>query len=165
MIKRKRNAKKALIIISVAVVICILACSIVGGFMIYDFSQKNFVRMPTWYVCKQIEKDVPIGTNADTVIEYLKSKPEWSVTRDFNSKDHILHEGFNGPLIGYNACLYSFNKLNYKKELYDHYYSTSVYLGGFDTTSSSGYYVKAVFIFDESKTLIDIVVYRYYVGF
>ena len=167
MIKRKRNAKKKLIIISVAVVICILACAIVGGFMVHDYIQKNPLRAPTWYVCKQIEKEIPIGTDADTVIEIMKSKDDWSKSEDTPyNKTYRLNKGPIGVGIAYNAFFYSFNKLDYRNISQGNYY-TGTFLGSVPqrgTEEPWGYSVSAMFIFDENKQLMDIIVFRNYVG-
>ena len=170
MIKRK----KALIIISVTVVICILictlTCAIVGGFMIYDFAQKNPLRMPTWYVCKQIEKEIPIGSDADTVIEIMKSKDDWSTEEEFIGDEYKYYEiyslpkGFNNN-ISSQADYYSFSKINYKKESRD-FYALSTCIGAVPergTDKLFGYYVHVMFILDENKELIDILIFRIYV--
>ena len=169
MIKRKRNAKKALIIISVAVVICILAITIAGVFMVHDYIQKNPLRAPTWYICKQIEKEIPIGSDADDAIEYLKSKDEWSYYRnasDENAKNYRISETATGRYASNSPCFYSFSNLDY--ESHDQgCYVTGVHLGTYPekgTTHLLGYHVEAAFVFDENLKLMDIYVFRNYIG-
>ena len=165
MIKRK----KALIIISIAVVICILICTLIcaiaGGFMIYDFAQKNPLRMPTWYVCKQIEKEIPIGTDADTVIEIMKSKG-WSNDKHSYVPYYPLMKGSISSSLTDRAYFYSYNRLDYKNREHGYYY-TGAYIGTVPeqgTSDPMGYSISSIFVFDENKKLMDIIVFRNYVG-
>ena len=131
--------------------------------MIYDFTQKNPLLMPTWYVCNQIEKEIPIGTDADTVIEIMKSKGRLSDKYSSAPKYILVEEPLGRPITN-SECFYSYNRLDYKNQEHG-YYHTGAYIGDVQRTfSPMGYSVYAKFVFDENKKLMDIIVLRDYVG-
>ena len=166
---KKPQKKMIICLICATLALLILIGSVVGGTMM--FRDKIYLLMPPSFICKQIEKEIPIGSDADEVIEYLKSKDEWlpeENASDSNDKDYRIYQTGTGHYIAsYYGHFYSFSKLDYKSHDQG-CYITSAYLGIFpnkDTTLWSAYDVEACFVFDENLKLIDIYVFRRYAGF
>lgn len=166
--KSKRSRKLVIAIISIALAVCILTISCGGLVAFYKkYEYQFFLAMPTSYICEQIEKEIPIGSDADDVIAYLKSKDEWLPHERSVDKNYRISQTATGHYVSGFPDFYSFSKLDY--ESHDQgCYITSAYIGTFPkkgTTLWSAYEVKVVFVYDENLKLIDIYVYRRYAGF
>ena len=66
-----KKRKKILIALVIILASIVVLCSIL-------FSNAILIRMPSSYICKQLEKDVPIGTSAEEVIKYVESNDKWT---------------------------------------------------------------------------------------
>ena len=133
-------------------------------------SNAILIRMPSSYICKQLEKDVPIGTSAEEVIKYVESNDKWTNSqpyvdrRLFELEDYGLQYFWGeqrDPAYSYSFC--SFSNIDYENNPATKYgnYNLYVELGDIpwkDTNYLFGRGVRAYFVFDEEQNLIDIVV-------
>ena len=166
--KSKRSRKLVIVIISIALAVCILTISCGGLVAFYKkYEYQFFLAMPTSYICEQIEKEIPIGSDADDVIAYLKSKDEWLPHRRSVEKNYRISKTATGHHASRYPDFYSFSKLDY--ESHDQgCYITGAYIGSFpnkDSSLWSAYDVEVVFVYDENLKLIDIYILRAYFGF
>ena len=163
--KRKKILIALVIILASIVVLCLIL-----------FSNAILIRMPSSYICKQLEKDVPIGTSAEEVIKYVESNDKWTNyqlygdRRIFELKDYGLQYSWGeqrDPESSYSFC--SFSKIDYENNPTTEYGSYNLYveLGDIpwkDTNYLFGRGVRAYFVFDEEQNLIDIVVCKEFFG-
>lgn len=169
---RKSKKKLAIILISLAVITCVLTIAIAGALVrgtvmtFKTYKDEMLLFMPTSYICKQIETEVPIGTDADTVIEFLKNKDGWWTDKSSADNNFKLYEGATGRYAVDYQSFYSFNNLNYDQD--QGYYFTDAYIGSVPNQNTSlwiGNHVYVIFIFDENMRLMDIAVFRVLIGF
>ncbi len=156
--------KKVLIIIAiVAVAIIIFA---------FIFRDQLFMRMPAFYIGNQLEKDVPIGTSAEDVIEYVKSHEEWT-NREYEPVNYLELDEFglmyNGSSAMYprnSYSLYSFSGIDYKGNPDESFGSYTLYVdfGEMSPIPIAATWVNVFFVFNEDQKLIDIVVSKEHVG-
>jgi len=163
--KRKKILIALVIILASIVVLCLIL-----------FSNAILIRMPSSYICKQLEKDVPIGTSAEEVIKYVESNDKWTNyqpyvdRRIFELEDYGLQYSWGeqrDPENSYSFC--SFSNIDYENNPATEYgnYNLYVELGDIpwkDTNYLFGRGVRAYFVFDEEQNLIDIVVCKEFFG-
>ena len=164
---KKLSKKNIICLICVTLALLILIGAVVGGAVM--FRDKIYLLMPTSYICKQIEKEIPIGSDAETVIEYLESKHMWSSNYDddFIEKDYKITQGSPGKYLVNFAAFHSFNNINYKNENLGCYFTSAClgYIPFRGTSIPIGSWCQVVFIFDSNLKIIDIIVYRHFIGF
>ena len=159
----------------ILIALVIILASIVVLYLIL-FSNAILIRMPSSYICKQLEKDVPIGTSAEEVIKYVESNDKWTNyqlyvdRRIFELEDYGLQYSWGDhrdPENSYSFC--SFSNIDYENNPTTEYgnYNLYVELGDIpwkDTNYLFGRGVRAYFVFDEEQNLIDIVVCKEFFG-
>ena len=167
--KRKKILIALVIILASIVVLCLIL-----------FSNAILIRMPSSYICKQLEKNVPIGTKAEEVIEFVESNHKWTnfgYAKDpEDPNEFVLYDGGvsyktgeqRDPESSYSFC--SFSKIDYENNPTTEYGSYNLYveLGDIPWKDAPsilfGRVVKAYFVFDEERNLIDIVVCKEFFG-
>ena len=166
MSKAKNISKKMLIIIiSITVSVCLLACVILAVFNSITIDSPLFLYMPTWYICHRIEKEIPIGSDADTVIAFLKTQELWYDSEIIKGQEPTIYEGSVSRRLANQIGLYSFSKLDHRKTEHGAYYRSSSLGTAFENVPDTSvfslirYEVFATFIFDENMELIDIAVW------
>ena len=159
----------------ILIALVIILASMVVLYLIL-FSNAILIRMPSSYICKQLEKDVPIGTSAEEVIKYVESNDKWTNyqlyvdRRIFELEDYGLQYSWGeqrDPENSYSFC--SFSNIDYENNPDTEYgnYNLYVELGDIpwkDTNYLFGRGVRAYFVFDEEQNLIDIVVCKEFFG-
>ncbi len=170
-----KKSKKILIVLAITLAIIasiIVLCTIL-------LSNAILIRMPSSYICKQLEKDVPIGTSADDVIGYVEANGVWTNAGYAGDPDDpnefILYDGGVSYKTGVQRdpensySFYSFSNIDYENTPTTEYGSYNLYveLGDIpwkDTNYLFGRGVRAYFVFDEEQNLIDIVVCKEFFG-
>ena len=153
--------KKALIII-VIVIVAIVVLALV-------FREQLFMRMPAFYIGNQLEKDVPIGTSAEDVMEYVKSHEEWIKDEYQTVSYYDLPMTYNSGMACYpegSYSCYSFSDIDYKGNPDEGFGSYTLYVdcGEMSPIPIAATWVNVFFVFDEDQKLIDIVVSKENVG-
>ena len=162
----KIGKKKIIIIISI---ILILGLGI-GVFMLFSNNQ-FFINMPCSYICKQLEKQIPIGTSAEEVVEVLRSHKKWTNGQLYgNLCDYQIYNGgvstHKNKFI--NDSHYSLMDISYQSEEPGKIGSFTVFCDLGSTPAFEPFWGKTVnvyFVFDEEQQLIDILVYKSTIGF
>ena len=126
------------------------------------FSNQLFRSMPTAYICKQLEKNIPIGTNSESVINIIKSNKEWTQEGELRDCSDIV---FDFP---FTFSIYSFNDIDYSQSKsgceIGASFELSVELGRTPGAPFWGSSTHAIFFFDDEEKLIDILVYKEHIG-
>ena len=126
------------------------------------------IRMPTSYICKQMEKNVPIGTDWKRVREYVGNNEAWEELWEANC-GLCYHTGSQDDLDG-SYSLHSFSGVDYESDPNQRHgnFILLVCLGDLPWKDPYWYLfarsANAYFVFDENQELIDIVVYKYFWG-
>ena len=172
--------KKMFIIISIVSVFLIVAIFF-GGIAIFlnDEVLKNqiLIATPRSYICNYFEKNVPMGSNPDTAIQFLLSNKEWTTGGPYSiGTFEVLHK-YDYKLFQCNHIdpsyyftnYHSFSGINYDSksvwETSGGMYWIKVDVGATLFEPMWGDHVKAYFIFNEQQKLIDILVIKQFIGY
>lgn len=159
----KKSNKKAVVVTSILIVITILI-----GVFVTAFKDQIFIAMPCSYICKNLEKEVPIGTDAENVIAFVKSHDEW--TNGCHDFYNYEIENIRGKTFCFTgAYSHSYNNINYENKNFDEEtdaaYILHVRLGSTPFDPFWGKTVNACFFFDEDQKLVDILIGKTFIGF
>lgn len=173
-----KKGKKLIIISAIAgvLVISIFGCIFAAFFNKATKNNQIFIHMPRSFICAYFEKNVPIGSSPDTAIEFLLSNKQWTTGGPYiigtfevlHDYDYKLRPCGNLRISNTENC-YSFNWNNYNrktiKEASNGEYLIKVDVGLSESMSMWGRHVLVYFIYDESLTLVDIVVKKEFIGY
>ncbi len=160
-----KKAKKVIVVSSIMLFITILA-----GVCIMTFKNQVFISMPCSYICKNLEKEVPIGTDAENVIAFVKSHDEWTNGQEYQDFYNYEIENIRGKTFCFTgAYSHSYNNINYENKNFDEEtdaaYILHVRLGSTPFDPFWGKMVNACFFFDEDQKLVDILIGKTFIGF
>lgn len=159
-----QNQKKFLTIISVIMIFVVIMVGVCAMFLENQF----FISMPASYICKKTGKEVPIGTEGENVIEFLKSHKKWEIIKHCDECEEFrCSEGmkfyFSDVSSFYNLSNIQYDEPN-SMDMPGAYYIV-VKLGSTPFNAFWGKTVFLNFIFDENFVLIDIFAYKKTIGF
>ena len=167
MISKKIGKKKQIIVIIITVIIALI------GVCMAVFRNQTLINMPCSYICKKLEKEIPMGTSVEETVKILRSHEEWTDGNLYGDvhKYELMDGGFpiHSDQFEYESYA-SFNDVDYKSGsetngLEYGSYEIRVYLGSTPFFEPFwGRSVNAHFIFDEEQKLIDIIVRKAWIG-
>ena len=134
------------------------------------FRNQVFIGMPCSFICKQIEKEVPIGTTIEETMGFVRSHEDWTNGNAYG--DPYEYEIQNSGIAVYpnkfeGASFYSFCNVDYETNETETIgsYCIRVELGTTPFQPFWGRVTTAYFVFDEEQHLTDILVQKSGIGF
>lgn len=157
--------KKIFIIISI-VSVFLIAAIFFGGIAIFlnDAVLKNqiLIAMPRAIICTYLESNTPIGSDVESVKEFLESNSEWHEL-NYPSNEYNAYFRNLGSQKRYSFCNYD-HTLESTRKTVSASYVIDVDIGTSLGSPFWGDYVHGYFIFDNQNKLVDIVVEKDFIG-
>lgn len=131
--------------------------------------KSNFsISLPTSYICNQISKDVPIGTNAEDVLEFIRNQKNWEILKHCEECDEIRYS--EGVVCDVSNSKSFYSLIEVVPDEHDIIDMPGVYYVAIKMGSTLGepFWGKVTyvdFVFDENLNLINILVYKSAIGF